>query len=402
MSEKDRQKKRAKWVICVVAVCIVIYAGVQNLSALGNAVSWLVGLTLPLILGGTIALILDVPLRSLERHFFPKSQKKIVNKARRPLCILAALLIILGVIAGVMVLVVPELVKAVTVLGNSLVETFNSLQQWGQENALADTSLGNALLSVELNWDRIQDTALNWLGGGVAGILGTTATVIGTVASRVVTFVLALFFSFYMLGSKESLKRQTVRVLRAWLPERVSRVTIHIAQVFLDAFRRFVVGQTVEAIILGSLCALGMWILQIPYAPMVGALVGVTALIPILGGLMGGAIGALMILPESFGKMLLFIIFLIILQQLEEKLIYPRVVGSSMGLPALWVLGAITVGGSLGGVTGMLFSVPVASALRQLLREATEWKEQQNAARAGRIPAAVPAAQEQEDLSGKT
>ena len=353
-------------------------------------------------MGGTIALILDVPLRSLERHFFPKSQKKIVNKARRPLCILAALLIILGVIAGVMVLVVPELVKAVTVLGNSLVETFNSLQQWGQENALADTTLGNALLSVELNWDRIQDTALNWLGGGVAGILGTTATVIGTVASRVVTFVLALFFSFYMLGSKESLKRQTVRVLRAWLPERVSRVTIHIAQVFLDAFRRFVVGQTVEAIILGSLCALGMWILQIPYAPMVGALVGVTALIPILGGLMGGAIGALMILPESFGKMLLFIIFLIILQQLEEKLIYPRVVGSSMGLPALWVLGAITVGGSLGGVTGMLFSVPVASALRQLLREATEWKEQQNAARAGRIPAAVPAAQEQEDLSGKT
>ena len=378
MTEREQQKRRAKWVIGVVAVCIVIYAGVQHLGTVGSVIRWMIGLTLPLILGLIIALILDVPLRSLERHFFPGSQNPTVRKLRRPLCILAALVIILGVIAGVMVLVVPELVKAVTVLGNSLMETVANLQQWGKENAVADTPLGEALLSIELNWAKIQETALSWLGGGVAGILGTTATVIGTVASRVITFVLALFFGIYMLGGKETLKRQTVRVLRAWLPEQASQVTFHVTDVFLNAFRRFVVGQTVEAMILGSLCALGMWILRIPYAPMVGALVGVTALIPMLGGLMGGIIGALMILPESFGKMILFLVFLIILQQLEEKLIYPRVVGSSMGLPALWVLGAITVGGSMGGIAGMLFSVPVASALRQLLREATLWKEQQN------------------------
>ena len=386
MAESERQKRRARWIIGVVAVCIVIYACVQNLSALGKAVSWLVGLTLPLLLGLIIALILDVPLRSLERHFFPGSKRQVVRKLRRPLCILAAMVIILGVITGVIVLVVPELVQAVTVLGNSIMETVAYLQAWGQENALADTPWGNALLSVELNWDKIQETALGWLGGGVAGILGTTATVIGTVASRVVTFVLALFFGLYMLGGKETLKRQAVWVLQVWLPPRASRVTFHVADVFLNAFRRFVVGQTVEAMILGSLCALGMWILQIPYAPMVGALVGVTAMIPMLGGLMGGVIGALMILPESFGKMILFLIFLIILQQLEEKLIYPRVVGSSMGLPALWVLGAITVGGSLGGVAGMLFSVPVASALRQLLREVTEWKERQNAEKKAALP----------------
>ena len=379
MSERENLKRKARWIIGVVAVCIVLYAGAQNLDDVGRAVSWLVGLILPLLLGLVIALILDVPLRSLERHFFPRSQRPLVKKLRRPCCILAALLVILGVIAGVMVLVVPELVNAVTVLGNSIMETVNSLQQWGQDNALSDTALGQALLSIELNWDRIQDTAINWLGGGVADILGTTATVIGTVASRVISFVLALFFGIYILGSKENLKRQTVWLVQVWLPEQASRVVLHVVHVFIGYFRRFVVGQTVEAIILGSLCALGMWILRIPYAPMVGALVGVTALIPMLGGLLGGIVGALMILPESFGKMLLFLVFLIILQQLEEKLIYPRVVGSSMGLPALWVLGAITVGGSLGGVAGMLFSVPVASALRQLLREATQWKEQRNA-----------------------
>ena len=144
---------------------------------------------------------------------------------------------------------------------------------------------------------------------------------------------------------------------------------------FGDAFRKFVAGQTIEAIILGSLCFLGMWIFRFPYAPMIGALVGVTALVPMLGGLIGGFVGALMILPESFTKAILFVVFLVILQQLEDNLIYPRVVGSSMGLPAIWVLAAITVGGSMGGVVGMLFSVPVASALYRLLREATEWKE---------------------------
>ena len=322
-----------------------------------------------------MALILNVPLRPLEKHFFPRSNQAWVKKIRRPCCILIALLIILSVLTGVLLLVVPELVSAIGVLGESVVDVINSAQDWSLQHDLAETPVGSFLMKLELNWNAIQSSLFEWAKGGVADILGTTASVIGTLAGRVINFTVALVFAIYILSGKERLKGQAVRLIHAWVPEKFSETVLHVGAVFGDAFRKFVAGQTIEAIILGSLCFLGMWIFRFPYAPMIGALVGVTALVPMLGGLIGGFVGALMILPESFTKAILFVVFLVILQQLEDNLIYPRVVGSSMGLPAIWVLAAITVGGSMGGVVGMLFSVPVASALYRLLREATEWKE---------------------------
>ncbi len=367
--------RRAKWLIGIIAVCIVIYAGVQNIGTVGKVVGGFFNLIFPLILGLILALILNVPLRPLEKHFFPRSNQAWVKKIRRPCCILIALLIILGVLTGVLLLVVPELVSAIGVLGESVVDVINSAQDWSLQHDLAETPVGSFLMKLELNWNAIQSSLFEWAKGGVADILGTTASVIGTLAGRVINFTVALVFAIYILSGKERLKGQAVRLIHAWVPEKFSETVLHVGAVFGDAFRKFVAGQTIEAIILGSLCFLGMWIFRFPYAPMIGALVGVTALVPMLGGLIGGFVGALMILPESFTKAILFVVFLVILQQLEDNLIYPRVVGSSMGLPAIWVLAAITVGGSMGGVVGMLFSVPVASALYRLLREATEWKE---------------------------
>lgn len=367
--------RRAKWLIGIIAVCIVIYAGVQNIGTVGKVVGVFFNLIFPLILGLILALILNVPLRPLEKHFFPRSNQAWVKKIRRPCCILIALLIILGVLTGVLLLVVPELVSAIGVLGESVVDVINSAQDWSLQHDLAETPVGSFLMKLELNWNAIQSSLFEWAKGGVADILGTTASVIGTLAGRVINFTVALVFAIYILSGKERLKGQAVRLIHAWVPEKFSETVLHVGAVFGDAFRKFVAGQTIEAIILGSLCFLGMWIFRFPYAPMIGALVGVTALVPMLGGLIGGFVGALMILPESFTKAILFVVFLVILQQLEDNLIYPRVVGSSMGLPAIWVLAAITVGGSMGGVVGMLFSVPVASALYRLLREATEWKE---------------------------
>lgn len=367
--------RRAKWLIGIIAVCIVIYAGVQNIGTVGKVVGGLFNLIFPLILGLILALILNVPLRPLEKHFFPRSNQAWVKKIRRPCCILIALLIILSVLTGVLLLVVPELVSAIGVLGESVVDVINSAQDWSLQHDLAETPVGSFLMKLELNWNAIQSSLFEWAKGGVADILGTTASVIGTLAGRVINFTVALVFAIYILSGKERLKGQAVRLIHAWVPEKFSETVLHVGAVFGDAFRKFVAGQTIEAIILGSLCFLGMWIFRFPYAPMIGALVGVTALVPMLGGLIGGFVGALMILPESFTKAILFVVFLVILQQLEDNLIYPRVVGSSMGLPAIWVLAAITVGGSMGGVVGMLFSVPVASALYRLLREATEWKE---------------------------
>lgn len=375
MGNREQQMRRAKWLIGIIAVCIVIYAGVQNIGTVGKVVGGFFNLIFPLILGLILALILNVPLRPLEKHFFPRSNQAWVKKIRRPCCILIALLIILGVLTGVLLLVVPELVSAIGVLGESVVDVINSAQDWSLQHDLAETPVGSFLMKLELNWNAIQSSLFEWAKGGVADILGTTASVIGTLAGRVINFTVALVFAIYILSGKERLKGQAVRLIHAWVPEKFSETVLHVGAVFGDAFRKFVAGQTIEAIILGSLCFLGMWIFRFPYAPMIGALVGVTALVPMLGGLIGGFVGALMILPESFTKAILFVVFLVILQQLEDNLIYPRVVGSSMGLPAIWVLAAITVGGSMGGVVGMLFSVPVASALYRLLREATEWKE---------------------------
>lgn len=375
MGNREQQIRRAKWLIGIIAVCIVIYAGVQNIGTVGKVVGGFFNLIFPLILGLILALILNVPLRPLEKHFFPRSNQAWVKKIRRPCCILIALLIILSVLTGVLLLVVPELVSAIGVLGESVVDVINSAQDWSLQHDLAETPVGSFLMKLELNWNAIQSSLFEWAKGGVADILGTTASVIGTLAGRVINFTVALVFAIYILSGKERLKGQAVRLIHAWVPEKFSETVLHVGAVFGDAFRKFVAGQTIEAIILGSLCFLGMWIFRFPYAPMIGALVGVTALVPMLGGLIGGFVGALMILPESFTKAILFVVFLVILQQLEDNLIYPRVVGSSMGLPAIWVLAAITVGGSMGGVVGMLFSVPVASALYRLLREATEWKE---------------------------
>ena len=375
MGNREQQMRRAKWLIGIIAVCIVIYAGVQNIGTVGKVVGGFFNLTFPLIFGLILALILNVPLRPLEKHFFPRSNLAWVKKIRRPCCILIALLIILSVLTGVLLLVVPELVSAIGVLGESIVDVINSAQDWSLQHDLAETPVGSFLMKLELNWNAIQSSLFEWAKGGVVDILGTTASVIGTLAGRVINFTVALVFAIYILSGKERLKGQAVRLIHAWVPEKFSATALHIGAVFGDTFRKFVAGQTIEAIILGSLCFLGMWIFRFPYAPMIGALVGVTALVPMLGGLIGGFVGALMILPESFTKAILFVVFLVILQQLEDNLIYPRVVGSSMGLPAIWVLAAITVGGSMGGVVGMLFSVPVASALYRLLWEATEWKE---------------------------
>ena len=189
------------------------------------------------------------------------------------------------------------------------------------------------------------------------------------------TFFIGLTFAIYILAGKEKLKRQGFRLMRAWLPRRLGEVLIHVFSVCNQTFRHFIAGQATEAIILGSLCMVGMAILRIPYAPMIGALVGVTALIPVLGAFVGTIIGAIMILTVDPFKALVFVIFLLILQQVEGNLIYPKVAGAKINLPAMWVLAAVTVGGNLAGPLGMLLGVPAASAAYALLREATEKRE---------------------------
>ena len=371
---ENERKKNTKRIIGIAAACILIYLGVQNIGVVANAVSWLISLVSPLLVGLVTALILNVPMSFIETRLWQKTNKKGLIKLRRPIALVLSIIFILGILAGVICLVVPALVDAVKLIANSIVETVTTLSNMTAEEISA-LPLGDIILKID--WDSIAASAQNWLKTQSGNIMSSAVGTIGSVFGGIVDFFIAFVFSLYMLTGKEKLKHQATRLINAWVPEKYGKPFIHACTVCSKIFRNFVSGQTLEALILGTLCMVGMLILGLPYAPMVGALVGVTALIPVVGGFIGAIVGAFLILTVSPIKAVIFIIFLLILQQLEGNLIYPKVMGSKVNLPAIWILAAVTVGGALAGPVGMLFGVPIASTAYVLIKEATAAKEQQ-------------------------
>ncbi|MGN1275937.1 MAG: AI-2E family transporter, partial [Floccifex sp.] len=231
------------------------------------------------------------------------------------------------------------------------------------------------VLALDIDWMALKSSIESWFMSFGKDFVNSAANLIGSFVSGFITFFVGLIFSIYILMSKEKLKHQSSRLLKAWIPEKIANYTIHVCEVCSKIFKLYIAGQATEAIILGTLCMIGMLLLRLPYAPMIGALVGVTALIPIVGAFIGCGVGAIMILTVSPFKAIVFVIYFLVLQQIEGNMIYPKVVGSKINLPAIWVLAAITVGGNLGGILGMLFSVPVTSSFYTLLKEATLQRE---------------------------
>ncbi len=368
-------KKTLKWIIGVAAACILLYLGLQHKGVVSNAFSWVFSLIAPLVAGLIIALILNVPMSYIEKRLWPKAKKKGAQNIRRPVAIILSIIVILGIVAGVIGLVVPALVDAIKLIVNAVIGTITTLSNMTADE-IAELPLGSIILNID--WDSIAVDAQNWLKTQSGNIMNSAVGTIGSVLGGVIDAVFAIIFSIYLLSSKEKLKGQTKRLVLAWFPEKFANWFIHACRVLSKIFRNFVAGQTLEALILGTLCMIGMLILGIPYAPMVGALVGVTALIPIVGGFVGAGVGAFVILTVSPIKALIFIVFLVILQQIEGNLIYPKVMGNKVNLPAIWVLAAVTVGGGLAGPIGMLLGVPFASTAYVLIREATEKREQNN------------------------
>ena len=378
MNKKDKfksiTKRYAKWIIGVAVILIVIYLGLANITDVSSAATWVAKLFTPLTVGFFMALILNVPMRFFESFMWPKAKRKFPQKIRRPLAFTLSLVLILGILAGVIILVVPELINALKMIASSSMGFINEMAQLNKTEAITQLPFGSIL--AKINWSEIANNVEQWVkdqsGTIVNGAMDTVVSLVG----GIVDFVFAVIFSIYILFSKEKLKAQAARLIRTWLPEKGGNYIIHTCDVANGVFRNFVAGQTIEAIILGSLCALGMVILRIPYAPMVSALVGVMSLIPVVGAFIGGGVGAFMIFTESPVKALVFVVFIIVLQQLEGNLIYPKVVGSQVQLPAIWVLAAVTVGGAVAGPTGILLGIPLVSTAYILIREATEKREQ--------------------------
>ena len=294
---------------------------------------------------------------------------------------LAAILTLLGVIAAVIGLVIPQLGDSVEQLISSLINWIPDAIDWvadmvADSESLAEIVPQEYLDKLEaIDWEEWFTKIIQFLSNGIGGAVGTTVGAVTSVFSGVVTFFLGFIFALYLLIAKDRLLNQGNRLMKSYLPEVWRERISHVLTVLNDCFHRYVVGQCTEAVILGSLCIIGMLIFRFPYATMIGTLVGFTALIPVAGAYIGAIVGAFMILTVSPLQALLFVVFLTVLQQLEGNLIYPKVVGSSLGLPGMWVLAAVTVGGGLFGIGGMLVFVPLVATIYRLLRDDVRRRE---------------------------
>ena len=363
---------------------LLLYVCIHFWPAVAVLLSALLKAAAPLFIGCIIAYILNIPMSAFERIFFPKSQKKVVVKLRRPIGILLSFVLVIGIVTAVVWLVVPKLIECIELFLSEIPNTIMKLIDWAEQRGAFSPEVIGYLEG--MNWQNYLPKLYNAATDGVEWI----AALVSTVFSGVVSAVISVIFAIYLLMGKEKLKRQYHALSNRFLREKWTDRIDYVAAVMHDCFHRYIVGQCTEALILGVLCMMGMWILRIPYAEMVGALIAVTALIPVAGAFIGGGVGAFMILTTvSPMKALVFIIFLVILQQLENNIIYPKVVGNSLRLPALWVLAAVTVGGGVFKIGGMILGVPLAAAIYRILGEHVYKKEE---------PAEIP--QEDENKSG--
>ncbi|MBQ9847885.1 MAG: AI-2E family transporter [Clostridia bacterium] len=363
---------KIEWKTCLkIGISIfVLYLCIYFFPSMFGVLKALLAAALPLLIGGVIAYIVNILMSFYERHYFPKTQKKFLLKTKRPFCLIGAYITLLAVIALIIVLIIPQLVSCVSVLVAKVPAAINNVITKLDEKGIITDELVNEFKSID--WKaRIQQFA-GVLTSGLGSAFDIVVSTVSSVVSGIVTAFLAIVFSFYVLASKDKLSSQSDRLCKRFLKENFYKKALYVIKTFNVCFHKYIVGQVTEAVILGVLCTLGMWILRLPYATMIGAFIAFTALVPVAGAYIGGAVGAFMIFTESPIKALIFLIFLVVLQQIEGNLIYPRVVGSSMGLPGIWVLAAITVGGGIMGVTGMLISVPIAATIYKFLSESVK------------------------------
>ncbi len=361
---------------------LILFAGIVVLvlikfDLLVSALKLFLQMLSPFITGGAMAFILNLPMRFYEKKLFrkqyadPGKQKK-YEKRKRPVCLTLSLLSVILVIAVVTGTVIPQLIATGKVLAQEIPVFWDNLVAASERFFANNAELEKQLQSLEIpavNWDSMLKTVGGFLKNGMGSLASTTFSVAGSIVSGTVNFFIALIFSLYILSQKEKLGDQAERILRAYTKPKVYHSVRKVAVLLNQNFSNFITGQCLEAVILGTMFVVTMTIFRFPFALMIGVLIAFTALIPIVGAFLGCVIGAFLILVDSPMKAVAFVILFLILQQIEGNLIYPHVVGNSVGLPSIWVLVAVTIGGSLMGIVGMLIFIPLLSTGYALLRE---------------------------------
>lgn len=358
-------KNQIKVFIGLAAGVILFNWALQNLGLICGFAGSLLSLVYPLILGVCVAFILNMPMRALENRLFADSRSPL----KRPASLLLTLLLMMALVFIVLIIVIPEVVRAIETLVIGFPGFIDRVTAWGQELMARYPNLGVWLSGMGLDWDNAEKSALDLLKSGAANIMNSILGISTSIFSGLFNLFLGLIFAVYILAQKENLKRQGQSLLNAYIPKSTSEHIIHIGSLANKTFTNFLTGQCTEAVILGFMVFAAMTIFRFPYALVISVLVTCTALIPIFGAFIACFIGAFLILVTSPVQALWFILLFIVIQQIEGNFIYPRVVGNSVGLPALWVLAAVTIGGGAMGIIGMLVSVPVFAVLYVLLRE---------------------------------
>ena len=368
----ELNKKTLRNIFLGVAGCIVLYWLLHETERLGRLLSTVWGILSPFIVGAAMAFILNVPMRAIERQL--KGIKK--PERRRALAILLTMLAVLLVLAGVIWLLVPQIGETVGSLVSALPGFFNrvkdaitdylnehpEMMQWLTENTEYES----------INWTDVIQKALSWVSGSLTVVLNSVFGAVINLSNGIFNGIISLVFCLYCLSRKEILARQGRRILYSFLPEKVCDEIIRILRMSNATFSNFISGQCLEAVILGCMFAVSMTIFRMPYMPLVSVVIAVTALVPIVGAFVGCVLGAFFILVNNPLRAVWFVLMFLTLQQIEGNVIYPRVVGTSIGLPGMWVLVAVAVGGDLMGIGGMLLMIPVASVLYALAREITD------------------------------
>ena len=367
----DLNKKSMKKIRELIVFTAILVVALWKFDTVLEVAKNIWGILFPFVLGGAIAFVINVPMSFLEKKIFGKTkdENKVGKKLARPISLLLTIILAVSVIILVMFGVIPQLTRTIASLMMSIATFIPQMQDWIREFSHNNQDIMKLVNQVQFNPDQAIKWGISILGSGAGNMMNTTMSAVGSIVSGFATFFIAFSFACYILFQKEKLHVQIRKVFFAFIPKQKAEAFLKICSLTYQTFANFLTGQCVEAVILGSMFVVTLSILKMPYALLIGTLIAFTALIPIFGAFIGCAVGCFLIFMVSPKQAILFIIVFLILQQIEGNLIYPHVVGGSVGLPSIWVLAAVTIGGNLMGIVGMLIFIPLVSVLYTIFRE---------------------------------
>lgn len=370
-------KDSTKQILKIVVIAIILLAVILNIEPVWNVCKTFLSIISPFIWGLAIAFILNIFMNFYENNLFnskgkgkKKSQKQNKKTLKRSLSIVLAIITIIAVISIILVLIIPQFVEVISNLISNIPNYLEDAKSFAIDITDRVPEINNFIQSIEIDTEALRNSIMDIS----KDVLDITISQVSNLISSIINFFIAIVFAVYILANKEGLKIQAKKFLYARLEKEKAEYIVRVCRLARDSFKNFLTGQAKEAVILGTLCALGMFVLGIPYAGPIGALTALTAFIPIVGAFISGFIGAVLILAIDPIKAIIFVIFIVILQQIEGNLIYPHIVGKNIGLPSIWVLVAITIGGSLFGIMGMIIGLPIVSVIYAIIVENTNRK----------------------------